>query len=239
MMNKNTPDKIICEKCYAAPFCFSGGLTTNEFEIFASIIEKKHQLQTGNYLFHANDSFKNYYVVKQGAFKTFLTTEDGREQINGFYLPGEIIGLDASSVGRYEYSAVAVTDHSIVCEILFEKLLQKINQQPELQRHMIQLMSQQLHNMNAIPRNTHALEKIAAFLINVSLRYYHHDPANNEHIRLPMSRHDIADYLGLAIETVSRIFSQFKHDAILAVEGKEITIIDAKKLHKMALCSQE
>lgn len=232
-MSKKQPQKIACEKCFVEPFCTSLHIQ-NDNTLHALLHDPKQSnfLKTGDYVFHAHDSFINFYMVKQGAFKKFSVTEDGREQINAFFLPGELIGLDSAGYQEYRFSVVAIKDDSVVCDIPAEKLLPFIGNKADMQFQLMKTTSQQFHNADVIPRNAHAKEKIAAFLLNISERYHGRHSENANQITLPMSRQDIGNYLGLTIETVSRIFTELKKDLILAVQGKEVIITDIQKLIK-------
>lgn len=229
IMIYSSNNKTSCQLCSAAPFCLTSGHLTGNIKA----------IKIGDYLFRQQDQFSNFYVVKEGAFKGFHLTKDGREQINNFFLPGEFIGLNAINAERYDFFSSAMVDQSVVCEISFEKLLLLTCKNPKMQLELIKLITQQLNFADAIPRNAHAIEKMSAFLVNIALRYHHHNPTNTEHLRLPMSRQDIGNYLGLAMETVSRIFTKFKKNGIFFVDGKEIIITDVKKLISLAACEYQ
>ncbi|MDP1573550.1 MAG: helix-turn-helix domain-containing protein [Coxiellaceae bacterium] len=234
-MPKKPPEKMTCKKCFAELFCTS--LHTQDNDALNALLHQtkaSQVFQENEYLFHSHDSFLNFYMVKQGAFKKFLLTADGREQIGAFFLPGELIGLDSVGYQAYQFSVVAIQHDSIACEIPAEKLLPFIQQNTDMQSRLLKITSEQFHHIDFISRNAHAKEKIAAFLLNISERYHACNKQNTDQIRLPMSRQDIGNYLGLTIETVSRIFTELKKDLILEIQGKEVIISDIQKLSKTA-----
>ncbi len=223
----------ICLNCSVAQLCLPMGLGRADLVKLDKVVKQRRTVKRGEYLFRRGEKFQNFYAIRQGSFKSYILTEDGREQIHGFYLLGELIGFDAVDTGHYICSAQAL-ECSTICEIPFEKLLAVASQIATLQRQIISLMSQRLKSGVSIPSNSNANERLAAFLLNITARLDRRDPALREHYYLPMSRQEIGNFLGLAVETVSRVFTQFQKDQILSADGKRIRIDDYRRLQVMA-----
>ena len=223
-----------CSTCAASPICLPFGLEKDELALLEEVVERQISIPPGGFLFHQHNKFNNYYAVQRGSFKKFTLTEDGREQINGFYLPGEFIGLDAVDTGQYDCSSVAI-ESSVVCEIPFEKLLSIASEVPNLQLQIIKLMSQRLRHADSIALNSQAIERLAAFLLNITTRYQRHNP-DSDGVHLAMSRQEIGNFLGLAVETVSRLFTQLKREGVITTSAKEIRIVDFRKIQTLTCC---
>lgn len=220
-MTKKTQQPLACEQCFASPFC--NLLAFNANHVVCQCFD------ANTTLIRAGDPFRHFYIVKQGVFKKISVSEDGREQILAFYFPGEVIGLGSVGFGEYQFSVVALERESVVCEIDAKKLLSFVRDNPEVYQQWISLTSQQFHDMDVVPRNARAKEKLVAFLLNLIERYH----LNKEGViefQLHISRQDIGNYLGLTIETVSRLFSELKQQSVLNVHGKVLRILDIKKL---------
>ena len=226
--------KISCNNCAVSPVCLPVGLNEREVQKLDRVVQRKPSLKAGQHLCYQHGKFMNFYAVQSGSFKKYTVTGDGREQISEFYLPGEFVGLDAVDSGEYDSSVVSL-EPSTVCEIPFEKLLMMASETPSLQRQVIRLMSQRLKYADAIRHNSQAIERVAAFLLNIVTRYrrYH---ADQQRIYLSMSRQEIGNYLGLAVETVSRVFTELNRKAVISTHAKELTINDFRRLQTLA-CS--
>jgi CRP/FNR family transcriptional regulator len=172
--------------------------------------------------------------VRSGAFKTYIVSEDGEEQVTGFYLPGEIIGMDSTNTEFYSCSAKAL-EKSNVCEIPFVQFEDLATKIPTLQHHFFQLMSKEIRESRQLSmllsKNT-AEERIASLLISLSERFKRRKLSPLQ-FRLPMPRNDIGNYLGLAVETVSRVFTRFQKTGIISVQGREIILNDIESLKAM------
>lgn len=217
-----------CLNCSVAQLCLPMGLNHTDSDKLNNVVKRRRTVKRGEYLFRRGDKFQNFYAISKGSFKNCTLTEDGREQIHGFYLSGELIGFDAVDTGYYICSAQAL-ENSTVCEIPFEKLLFVASEVAGLQRQIINLMSQRLKNDASIPSNGDANERLAAFLLNITARLNRREPTLRDYY-LPMSRQEIGNFLGFAVETVSRLFTQFQNDRILTVNGKRIWIEDYRQL---------
>jgi len=226
--------KIACKSCGLSGLCLPLGLETNDVEKLDSIIQRNRPLRKGNHLFHMGEDFHNIYVVKTGTVKTYTQSPDGSEQVVGFHLPGEIMGLGGLEMGRYGCSAKAL-ETAAVCEIPFARLEELTATITDLQHQLFRLMSKEISNdtslMVLLGKST-AEERLAAFLLSLSSRFYHRgfSPTN---FNLSMSRQEIGSYLGLALETVSRLFTHLQEEKILLVNRKHVEILNMDGLYKL------
>lgn len=198
-------------------------------------MRKRRPIKRGERLFRMGDPLQSVYVTSQGAFKTLTLSESGDEQVLGFHLPGELIGLDGLGDGFHRCEAVALTNVA-VCELPYEELGEIARQLPALQQQLFRIIGQGVqrdHDHLAMLVRRQANERIALFLSNINERYARSGNADVQFV-LPMSRDDIARYLGLALETVSRGFTRLQEDGVIAVTGRRIEILDANELHRLA-----
>ena len=226
--------KVSCGNCSLSELCLPWGLKQEDLNELEKIIKRVRPLQRGEYLFHAGDKFQQIYAVRSGALKAYKTTEDGNEQILGFYLPGELLGLDAIDNMEHVCTTVALETSSF-CSIPFQRLEDLCHRIPGLQHQMYRLMSRELSTENEsllLLGKKSAEEKIATFLVNLSTRLHMLGYSATE-FRLPMSRQEIGNYLGLTVETVSRIFSRLQKDDLITIDRKLIKITNSDALHNM------
>ncbi len=222
---------VACQACSLNEICLPVGIENKDMERLDAIIDRKRPLARGEHLFRIGDRFRSLYAVRSGSLKTYATSEDGQEQIMGFHLPGELVGLDAIANDVHPLAARALETTSI-CEIPFDSFESLSNQLPSLQRQMLRVMSQEIHNdeqnMLTLGQRS-AEERLAAFLISLSNRYRRRGFSSTQ-FNLTMSRGDIGNYLGLALETVSRLFTRFQNEGLLKVERRNIELIDRQRL---------
>ena len=226
--------KTLCSTCSLRELCLPVGLMPNEFEQLDAVIRQSRRLKKGEYLFRAGEPFSSLYAIRTGFFKTTVASQDGRDQVTGFFMSGELIGMDGICSHVHSCDAVALED-SEVCELPFahmENLGQRI---PSLQTHFFRLMSREIvrdQGVMLLLGNMRAEERLAAFLLNLSNRLYSRGFAANDFL-LRMSREEIGSYLGLKLETVSRTLSKFHHEGLILVEHKHIQILEPQALKKM------
>lgn len=226
--------KVTCQDCTLTELCLPRGLAPEEVEALDRIVKRRRPLRRGDYLFRAGDPFFSLYAVKAGSVKTFAPTDDGSEQILGFHLPGELVGLDAMQTDTHTCSAMALETTS-VCELPFNGLEDLSRQVAGLQHQLFKLVGKEIsneHSMLLMLGNRSAEERLATFLLSLSSRLYERGFSAHE-FNLSMSRHDIANYLGLAVETVSRLFTRFQDEGLLQVERRHITIRELDRLRTM------
>jgi CRP/FNR family transcriptional regulator len=230
-MNDKKKYVVSCRACSLNALCVPHSLTDKEIEIVDAAVKRSKPIQRNRTVFEAGDKFTSLYAVRSGAIKTFSVDQDGDEHVIGFYLPGEMLGMDAINSGQHISSAKAL-ETTAVCEIPFNRLEELSSQIHNLQHHMYRLLSKEIsedQGLQWLLSKTTAEERIGNFLLDLSNRYQqrHLSPTA---FRLPMARTDIGNYLGLAVETVSRIFTRLQKSQILKVEGKEVQILDHHQL---------
>ncbi len=223
-----------CQSCSLFELCMPMGLAEGDLDKLDSIIKRRRPVEKGEYLYRAGDPFTSVYAVRSGSLKAFISTRDGRDQIISLHLPGELMGLDAISSNQHICSAMALETTS-VCELPYEQLEALSLRIPGLQHHLLSLMSEEIrHNQchMTILARLPVDSRLASFLINLSGRYRTRGFSSTE-FNLSMSRNDIANLLGMAVETVSRLFTQFQEQGLLQVERKHIKILNHDTLQTM------
>ena len=232
--------KLSCSNCNLAELCLPRGLKLKELDKMEKIIKRSKPIQKGDYIFRNGDPFRSLYAVRSGTIKIYTTTDDGNKQIMGFYFPGEIIGFDGIEKDTHQCSAVAL-ETSTYCAINFNSLEDISSVIPGLQHQIFRLMSKEVTTENKLLLtlcNKNAEERIATFLISLSHRFEQRGYSANE-FKLVMSRQDIGNYLGLTIETVSRIFSKFQREHVIDTNQKIIHLKNMKTLHQICKKSSE
>ncbi len=226
---------INCGDCRMNALCLPIALQAHEIDRLNEIVERGRPLQRGDYIYHAGEMFRSIYAVRSGAIKGFAVNNQGVEQVTGFYLPGEIFGMDGIGHPNHINSAIAL-ETSAICEIPFSRMEDLSAKIPSLQRHFFALMSREITSdqqlITMLSKNS-AEERVATLLTSISARNARRNLSDSR-FRLPMSRADIGNYLGLTVETVSRVFSRFQKQQVLQVDKKEIEILDLDKLRSMA-----
>jgi CRP/FNR family transcriptional regulator len=224
-----------CQNCSLLQLCLPMGLAEGDLEKLDSIIQRRKPVQKGEFLYHMGDPFKAVYAVRSGSFKTFTINAEGQEQIVGFYLPGELMGMDAINANQHICSAKALETTS-VCEIPYERLEQLSLEISGLQHHLLSMMSREIQHDQCklmMVAKLPAEGRVANFIINLSERFKTRGYAAND-FNLSMSRNDIANLLGLAVETISRILTNFQEQGILSVERKHIEVLDIQQLRRIS-----
>ncbi|HDY85908.1 MAG TPA: fumarate/nitrate reduction transcriptional regulator Fnr [Methylophaga aminisulfidivorans] len=222
---------IACEECSLYRLCLPLGLHSDDLVQLDEIIKRSQNFSRGQALFSTSTDFNSIFVVRSGSFKTTVSAGDGREQVTGFYFPGEFVGLDAIYEQAYRSNAKAL-ESSSVCELPYDQLQELGKNMPQLQMQMMSRLSKELSGdkslMFLLGKKT-AEEKLATFLLSISRRFKDRGFSAND-FQLSMSRADIANHLGLAVETVSRLFSRFSDDRLIEIHNKAISITDSEKL---------
>ncbi len=231
----HSPHHVHCNDCSLASLCLPLSLNMEDMDALDNIVKRGRPLKKGEFLFRQGDAFNSVFAVRSGALKTFSLSDSGDEQITGFHLPSELVGLSGMDSEIYPVSAMALETTS-VCEIPFERLDELAVKLPQLRRQLMRIMSREIRDdqqmMLLLSKKT-ADERIATFLVNLSARFRARGFSANQ-FRLAMSRNEIGNYLGLAVETVSRVFTRFQQNKLLEAEGKEVHILDPIELCALA-----
>lgn len=231
--------RVACQDCGLFQLCLPEGIGGTDLDLLDSIIKRRRPIKRGEHLFRVGDPFQAIYAVRSGSIKTYIPTEDGYEQVIGFHLPGELVGLDAISGNCHPCDAKALETTSI-CEIPFERLEELSEPIPTLRHQLLKIMSREiLHEQSLLMLlgKKNAEERLASLLISLSGRYQQRGFSPTE-FNLSMSRNDIGNYLGLVVETVSRLFTRFQEDGLLTVQRKHICVLDLPRLHAVACQSR-
>lgn len=226
--------RVACKNCNLSTLCLPMGLAPQDVELLDEIVRRTKPLHRGDYLFRSGERFRSLYVVKTGSVKTYAPSEEGGEQVLGFHLPGEIIGLDAISSEVHACSA-RVLETSAICELPFARLEELSATIPSLQHQMYRLLSKEIGHdteLLLLLGRKYAEERLAAFLISMSNRLHQRGLSATD-FHLSMSRHEIGNYLGLAVETISRLFTRFHEEGLLRVDRKHVEILDMGGLEAM------
>lgn len=226
--------RVACRNCTLSSLCLPMGLAPEDVERLDEIVKRTRPLHRGDFLFREGDRFRSIYVVKTGSVKTFAPSAEGGEQVLGFHLPGEIIGLDAIDKDAHSCSA-KVLETSAICEIPFARLEELTSSIPSLQHQMYRLLSKEIGqdtDMVLLLGKKNAEERLAAFLLGLSQRLQKRGLSPTD-FYLSMSRHEIGNYLGLAVETVSRLFTRFQDDGLMRVDRKHIELLNLPALETL------
>ncbi|MDQ5943171.1 MAG: family transcriptional regulator, anaerobic regulatory protein [Pseudomonadota bacterium] len=198
------------------------------------MVSARRRLKRGEHLYRAGEEFNSIYAIRSGFFKTDVLLEDGREQVTGFQMTGELLGLDGISTEQHSCNAVALED-SEVCTIPFSNLEGLSREIKTLQHHFHKVMSREIvrdHGVMMLLGTMRAEERLAAFLLNLSQRFTARGYSPAE-FYLRMTREEIGSYLGLKLETVSRAFSRFQEEGLIAVQQKHIRILNITGLKQL------
>lgn len=228
----DTAGKAGCGDCVLGKLCLPRIFTSLSQDsvrghLNSLVRQNKALLKRKDVLFHQGHEFDSLYVVRTGAIKTVMLDENGTEHITGFHLPGDIVGLDGISTSRYATTAIAL-DSTSVCTLPFAALEKVASQVPDVQHHVFRIMAQEIqkdqHMMLTLGHRS-AEQRLAGFLLRLSQHFQHRHLAADS-FRLPMSRGEIGNFLGLAVETVCRILTRFQKIELLQTDGRSVSQLD-------------
>ncbi len=224
-----------CHNCNLSDLCLPVRMEVDDIDALDRIVQRGRPLERGELLFRSGATFNAIYAVRTGALKSTTLAEDGEEQITAFHLPGELLGLDAISAGTHPSTASAL-ETTAVCEIPFNELEGLAMETPGLNQQLLRIMSRELCNeqdmLHALARRT-AEQRLAILLLTLSQRFARRGLSATR-FRLPMSRHELSNYLGLAPETMSRLFRRFVDAGLITASGKEVALDDPDGLVELS-----
>jgi len=226
--------KVACSNCNLRELCMPMGLSENDLERLDELVATRRKIKRGSTLFSNGEKFTSLYAIRTGIFKTCLASEDGRDQVTGFQMAGEIIGLDGIVNDQHSCDAVALEDAE-VCVMPFDRIEEISREVTALQHHVHKIMSREIvreHGVMLLLGSMRAEERLAAFLLNLVQRLHSRGFSQSELV-LRMTREEIGSYLGLKLETVSRTFSKFVEDGIVEVKQRHVKILDAEALQRI------
>jgi CRP/FNR family transcriptional regulator len=226
--------KVACSQCNLRELCLPYGLAAHEVEQVDGLVSTRRRVKRQQHLYRAGEAFEAIYAIRSGFFKTDVLLEDGRNQVTGFQMAGEIFGMDGIGTEVHTCNAVALED-SEICVIPFSRLEHLSREVHALQRHFHKVMSREIVRNNGVMMllgTMRAEERLATFLLNLSQRFSSRGYSSAE-FHLRMTRDEIGSYLGLKLETVSRAFSRFQDEGLISVQQKHVCILDIAGLKKL------
>ena len=226
--------KIACSSCHMRELCMPIGLDAEELRRVDELVAKRSTVKRGRALFRAGDKFTALYAIRSGFLKTCTSSEDGRGQVTGFQMAGEIVGFDGIATDQHTCDAIALEDTE-VCALPFERIEDIARQVKALQHHVHKIMSREIvreHGVMLLLGNMRAEERLAAFLLNLVQRLQARGFSSAD-LLLRMTRDEIGSYLGLTLETVSRTFSKFADDGIITVNQRQVHIDNLEALKRL------
>jgi CRP/FNR family transcriptional regulator len=226
--------KVACSSCNLRELCMPMGVSTQELDRLDDMVATRRKVKRGATLFRNGEAFTSLYAIRTGFFKTCTATEDGRDQVTGFQMAGEIIGLDGIVNDHHTCDAVALEDAE-VCVMPFDRIEELSREVNALQHHVHRIMSREIvreHGVMLLLGSMRAEERLAAFLLNLVQRLHARGFSQSELV-LRMTREEIGSYLGLKLETVSRTFSKFAEDSIVEVRQRNVRILDTDALKRI------
>jgi CRP/FNR family transcriptional regulator len=226
--------RAACSQCNLRELCLPLGLNDAELNRIDDMIGTRRRVKRGQHLYSAGEAFTSIYAIRSGFFKTGVLAEDGRDQVTGFQMAGEVLGMDGISNEQHTCDAVALED-SEVCAIPFAELERLSTEIRSLQHHIHKIMSREIvrdHGVMMLLGTMRAEERLAAFLLNLSQRFSLRGYSASE-FHLRMTREEIGSYLGLKLETVSRTLSRFQEEGLISVQQKHIQLINPAGLKQL------
>lgn len=226
--------KLACSNCNMHELCMPVGLPANLLEKLDELIYVRKRIKAGTPLYHAGSHFQSLYAIRSGFIKMATLHEDGREQVTGFYMMGEILGFDGIATDAHMCTTVALED-SEVCAIPFDRIERAGYEMGDIQHHIYRLMSREIvrdHTIMMLLGSMQGEERVAAFLLNLSQRFSERGYSSSD-LMLRMKREEIGSYLGMKVETVSRAFTRFRELGLLEVHQKHVRILDMNGLQKL------
>ncbi|GMR18245.1 MAG: transcriptional regulator Anr [Gammaproteobacteria bacterium] len=241
-MNKKSSASVInlkkiraaCRECSLRELCLPLGLADSDISSIEKIIKRTRNLKKGEFLYCVGDPLEGLYAIRAGSIKTSEITREGHIQITGFHLPGELLGVDAISDDLHPCDAVAL-ESTVVCEIPLDDLEELARKIPGLQKQLLRVMSREIvqdETLLLMLGKMNADARLAACLVNFSERFKKLGFSGSA-FKLTMSRQDLGDYLGLALETVSRLFTRFQEEGYIKVEGRQLELLDIGRLRTL------
>ena len=223
-----------CASCNLREVCLPGALGVDDLPRIENLVYARRRVKRGEALFRAGGASSALYAVRSGFFKSSLVDGEGREQVTGFHMAGELLGLDGLGTGAYAGTVIALED-SDVCVLPYSLIEELSREIPALQRHLHAVLAREIvrdHGVMMLLGSMRAEERLATFLINLSKRFVRRGFSSSD-FHLRMTREEIGSYLGLKLETVSRLFSAFQQDGLIEVQQKHVRILDIEGLEKV------
>jgi CRP/FNR family transcriptional regulator, anaerobic regulatory protein len=225
--------QVTCSSCNLRELCLPAGLSPEDLERIENVVYARRRVKRGESLFQAGGEFNSVYAIRSGFFKSSLLDRDGREQVTGFFMGGELLGMDGIG-GTHNGTATALED-SEVCILPYALIEEMSREIPALQRQLHAVLAREItrdHGVMMLLGSMRAEERLATFLLNLSKRFVRRGYSQTD-FHLRMTREEIGSYLGLKLETVSRLFSSFQKDGLIEVQQKHVRIRDIEGLERV------
>lgn len=222
-----------CSNCHLRELCLPKGMSEQDVQGLDDLGMNRRRIKAGDALFRQGDAFQYFFAVRSGSFKVSIAAEDGREQVTGFHIPGEQVGLDGLAEGRHRSTAIALEDAD-ACAVPYAALSELAMRSAHMRDMVGRLMSREIVRDNSLMLllgNMNASERLASFLLNLSARFKARGYSASE-FHLRMTRAEMGSYLGLKLETVSRMFSEFQREGLLEVDKRHVRILDIERLKR-------
>jgi CRP/FNR family transcriptional regulator, anaerobic regulatory protein len=233
-IGSNTP----CSRCHVGARCMPSGLESDGKHLVDALVTRHIRLRKGEALFRAGEKFTSLYAVRSGSCKTVLPGEDGQDQVAGYHMPGDVIGTDGIGADSHDCESIALEDME-ACVLPFNRVEELAREDPQFQRRVNRLLSQEItreRRVTMILGKMHADQRLATFLLDLAQRYQERGYSSVEFV-LRMTREEIGSYLGLKLETVSRLFSRFHEDGLIQVHGRVVKLLDRIALRTVVASS--
>ena len=230
--------QVSCPTCKLQDLCLSEGLDAESMRQIDELVTARIRLRKGETLFRPGDRFSSLYAIRSGSCKTVSLSEDGHDQVAGYHMPGEIIGTDGVGTSAHGCQAVALEDTE-VCALPFERLAALSRQNGRFQHNLHRLLAREIARERAVMMllgTMNAEQRLATFLLDLSRRYQALGYSSCEFV-LRMTREEIGSYLGLKLETVSRLFSRFQREGLIQVQGRVVKLLDRASVKRLVDCS--
>lgn len=234
--NRSKSAQMQCHHCQLNKHCLNKSLNKENIDVLNTIIRHPKPVHKGDHIYQQDESFSSIYVVHSGAIKTYNTDKEGEEYITGFFLPGEVFGVDGMHQGKYRQSAESL-DTTSVCQISINKINNHFSIHPQLQQVLLTALCSDIHERQQpllILHHKHAEQRLATFLSDISKRHSKRGLSATE-FTIPMSRRDIAQYLGMTEETISRLFTRFQNLDLISANRRDIVIRNIEALTNLSL----
>jgi CRP/FNR family transcriptional regulator len=226
--------KVACSNCNLRELCMPVGLSAEDLSRLDAVVATRQKVKRGERLFRSGQAFESLFAIRTGFFKTCIASNDGGDQVTGFQMAGEVIGLDGIVNERHSCDAIALEDAE-VCVMPFHRIEELSREVVALQSHVHRILSREIvreHGVMLLLGTMRAEERLAAFLLNL-LQRLHARGFSRLELVLRMTREDIGSYLGLKLETVSRTFSRFAEQGLIEVRHRHLRILDAQALQNI------
>jgi CRP/FNR family transcriptional regulator len=223
-----------CSTCTMRELCLPVGLGVEDLRQVDAITGVRRKIRKGDALYRAGETFGAFFAVRVGSFKTIVLAEGGHEQVAGYHMLGDIVGMDGVAEGAHGCDAIALED-SEACVLPFDRLEELARSVPPLQHNLHRFLAREIsrdHSVMLLLGSMRAEERVAEFLLNLSERYRKRGYSSTEFV-LRMTREEIGSYLGLKLETVSRLLSQFQREGLIRIKGRDVQILDLPALKQL------